>query len=338
MLKKYVIILVAVLLCGCSATYRLPFPKPDPLLDKDEKNAAKMAQIVGNKHETTIILTEDELEFALQYPEYFADSVTKLGFKSVAIPFVNEDEADVETSRGKELFDFVMYLYSKDLKTFYLIRESSFINSRRGSRFVWGRGNPYRSTLLKLKEFWGQLPERAEMPTVIFALEMNRWNDRNVDRPRGLLFTWRKEKDQKGDSNDRLFCRSMEFFNDSCSILELEQVILMLDFEVVEAGEKGALTGGRLTDLLKKCDAVCVNMPPSADKDVMADKLRILSGIAEPGTIFPSVSPRTKDIGSYGNWLQSLYLWQHETAKLKSNAGIWVRDWNRLNKIWRLEK
>lgn len=265
-MKKFIVLIfLSVFLCGCETPYRLRMTKPEPLTAKDEKNAAKMSQILGIKHESVLILNDTALEFALQYPEYFADAAKMLGVRMVAVPFADRADADVESARGKEMLDFVMFLNSKSLKTFYLLRESDYINRRKGAKFVWGKGNPYRDTLLKLKEFWRELPESAEMPTVVIALEMNRWNDRNVNRPAGLLFTWRKEKDKKGDSNDRMFCKSMQFFDDCRKILDLEQLILMLDEEVVAAGEKGSLTDGTIAELLKKADALAVDF-----KDVAA--------------------------------------------------------------------
>lgn len=336
MLKKYCLIAAAaVFLCGCESVYRPELPRPAELEQKDAENAAKMSQILGIKHERVLILDLQELEFALQYPEYFADSAKMLGFSAVAVPFADKTEADVENDRGKEMMDFVMLLNSKSLKTIYLLRESFFVNRRRGNRFLWGNGNPYKDTLLQLREFWKNLPESAEMPTVVVALEMNRWNDRNVNRPSGLLFTWRKEKDKKGDSNDRMFLKSMQFFDECRKILELEQLILLEDEEVAFAGSKGSLTGGRVSELLRKCDALAIDFEARTDNDVINQRLQMLKDAEEKGSVFVLVSPGNKSIDSYSKWLKSLENWQKNSVKYPGSAGIWIQNWNKLNRIWR---
>ncbi len=338
MKKIIVLIIFCAFLCGCAVPYRLQMSKPAPLTGKDEKNAVGMSQILGIKHENTLVLDSIALEFALQYPEYFADSVRMLGFKAVAVPFAASMDADIETARGREMFEFVMFLNMKSLKTFYLLREGDYINRRKGTEFVWGKGNPYRNTLLNLKNFWRELPDSAEMPTVIIALEMNHWNDSNVNRPAGLLFTWRKGKDKKGDSNDRMFCKSMRFFDESRQVLDLEQVILMLDEEVVCAGEKGALTDGTCTQLLKKADALAVNFSSAAIAEDVRQKLQFVRGISEKGCVFAVISPKMRSVDSFSKWLGVLRDWNSGAFKYEACAGIWVQDWMKLNKIWRLEK
>lgn len=339
MLKKYsLIVMTAVLLCGCESLYRLELPRPAKLEAKDAKNAAKMSQMLGIKHERTLVLDLDELEFALQYSEYFADAVKMLGFSTVAVPFASADAADISEEYGREMYNFVMYLNSKSLKTVYLLRESYFINSRNGNRFIWGKGNPYEETLLNLKKFWKELPESAEMPTVVIAVEMNRWNDRNVNRPSGLLFTWRKEKDKKGDSNDRMFQKSMQFFTECRKILDLEQLILLEDEEVAVAGSKGSLSGGRISELLQKCDALSIDFVPQSDAGVIERQLKLLHDVKERGSVFVLVSPGIRSINSYEKWLESLDKWQKNAAKYTGYAGVWIRNWNKLNRIWRQAK
>lgn len=330
--KIYLVVILAVFLCSCESVYHPELPRPAKLEEKDAKNAEKMSQLLGIKHERVVFLNLDELEFALQYPEYFADSAKMLGFSAVAVPFASADAADVETGCGKRMYDFVMYLNSKSLKTVYLLRESFFINRKNGSRFLWGSGNPYRRTLQNLKNFWKHLPESAEMPTVVIALEMNRWNDRNVNRPAGLLFTWRQEKNKKGSSNDRMFLKSMQFFAECRKILDLEQLILLEDEEVAIAGEKNSLTGGRVAELLQKCDALAIDFASASEKQ--PERLKLLK-TADNGSVFVLVSPGDKNIDSYAKWLETLAVWQKNILKYPGSAGVWIQDWKKLNRIWR---
>ena len=260
------------------------------------------------------------------------------GFISVAVPFITVRDADIGCKRGKEMYDFVMFLNSKSLKVVYLLQESHFINRKNGNRFVWGKNNPYRAVLLKLKEFWRELPESAEMPTVMIGLEMNRWNDKNVDRPSGLLFTWRKEKNKKGSSNDLMFLKSMKYFDECREILDLEQKILLVDEEVMIAGESGYLSGGSVAELLQKCDALAIQMEAQHDGSIIEVKSQFLKNIKDKGAVFIVVSPKMKEIGVYKNWLSSLADWKKSTGKFTGTAGLWVRDWKKLNKLWRSEK
>ena len=336
MLKKYTVLsLLLLFLCGCTSVYRMQIAAPDKLQKKDEENALKMSQIFGNKQETTLILSPEELEFALQHREYFAESVKMLGFSAVAVPFDSPASADIENERGKEIYDFVIYLHINSLKTFYFLKESFFMNRRQGSRFLWGRGNPYKDTLLNLKSFWRELPESAEMPTVIIALEVNRWNDRNTDRPSGLLFTWRKEKNKKGASNDRMFIQSMQFFEQCRELLDLEQLILLADEELVSAGADGGLTGGTVPELLKKCDALCINFAPQKNDSDIMQRLQLLKSASDRGSVFVLVSPRKE---SFDRFAVNLKNWYSGAWKYNGCAGIWIENWNKLNKIWREAK
>lgn len=335
-MKKYLLILSAfIILAGCVSSPRRYYTAPAPLTEKDGRNAEKMAQILGIRHERILLLDRDELGFALQHREYFADAVRQLGFSAVALPFSEEDEADIECEEGRKMHEFVMFLEMKSLKCVYLLRESFFINRRNGSRFVWGNGNPYEDVLLKLRTFWQELPKSAEMPTVLIALEMNRWNDRNPDRPTGLLFTWRKEKEQKGSSNDRMFSKSMSFFDASRRILELEQVILLVDEEVMLSGEKGALTDGSIGKLLEKSDAVGVIFEPLSTGTADADRLQFMRTVESDGSIFTVISPTVKKIENYDLWLDNLQIWCREADKYPGNAGVLIQNWKKLNKIWR---
>lgn len=336
---KYVFCAVGILLfCGCSSVFRMQYPKPLPLTEKDAAEADKMSQILGSKHESALILSVDELEFALQNRKYFADAVKMSGFSAVAIPFADSADADVDSERGREICNFIMFLNDNGLRTFYLLRESYYINRNRGRRFIWGKGNPYFSTLLNLKKLWRKLPESAEMPTVIIALEMNRWNDKNIDRPAGLLFVWRNDKKTVGSSTDRMFVKSLQYFAECRELLDLEQLILLADEEVVTLGEQGGLSDGRIVDLLKKCDALAIDFVADEAVTDLDKRLNMLKKIKDNGSVFVMCSPDVKNIMNYQAWLEYLKKWQDNAGKISGCAGVWIRDWKKMNMIWRNEK
>ncbi len=338
MLRNIFLLALILLFCGCSSAVRVQYPEDLILQKKDIENAEKMSQIFGNKYEATLLLDTEELDFALKYPEYFAESVKYSGFDAVAIPFADSCDADIETERGRKICDFVIFLNSKSLKTFYLLRESFYINRRKGREFVRGNGNPYRNTLLNLKQFWKELPESAEMPTVIIALEMNRWNDRNLDRPAGMLMVWRDYNKNTGSPNDCMFTKSMHSLVDCRKILDLEQMVLLLDGEVVESGEQGWLTGGRIVDLLEKCDALAIDFVSDKAVTDIDKRLSMLKKVKEQGSVFIVCTPAVENISTYPAWLGYLQNWQNNTGKISGCAGLWVRNWKKLNMIWRNEK
>ena len=118
----------------------------------------------------------------------------------------------------------------------------------------------------------------------------------------------------------------------------MEQLILMLDEEVVCAGEKGSLTGGSAVQLLRKADALAVNFPAVSKAENIPQKLQQLRSVAERGSIFAVVSPKVSEIDSFGKWLSVLRGWNSAAMQFDCCAGVWVQDWMKLNKIWRLEK
>lgn len=335
MLKNLFIFAVTVfLLCGCSTALIQDVQKSDVLTEKHKKNAEKMTQIIGNKQDVTLLLSVSELHSAMNDPEKFADEIKMLGFSGVGIPIVSADHADLEQSEGKSLYEFVMFLYSKSLRTVYLLNENIYINSRRGSEFVFGNGNPYHDILLKLKMFWQNLPDSAEMPTVVVEIGMNRWDGSNLDRPAGLVHVWREQNYGRGKANELMFEKSMKYFTDCRKYLDLEQLILVADEEVVLAGEKTVLANANTAALLQKADALGINFA-----DVSADsssKFSFLSKFKEQRAVFLILAPQGGE--SFSDWLADFTKINEFVRKNSVCAGVWVRDWKKLKTVWRNEK
>lgn len=335
MLKKLFIFAVTVFLfCGCSTTLIQDVQKADVLTEKHKKNAEKMTQIIGNKQNVTLLLSVSELHSAMNDPEKFADEIKMLGFSGVGIPIVSAASADLVQSEGKALYDFVMLLYSKSLRTVYLLNENIYINHHRGSEFVFGNENPYHDILLTLKKFWQNLPESAEMPTVVVEIGMNRWNGSNPDRPAALVHVWRQQNYGRGKANELMFEKSMKNFTDCRKYLDLEQLILVADEEVVLAGEKGLLTNANTAALLQKADALGINFA-----DISADnssKFGFLSKSKEQRAVFAVLAPHGGK--NFSDWLADFMKINEFVRKNSVCAGVWVRDWKKLKTVWRNEK
>lgn len=332
--KIYLFSALILLVCGCSAPLMQSFHPSAELTVKNKDNAAKMTQIIGNKQDAVLILAAEELPEAMCNVEIFAENVKMLGFSSVAVPFDNVDDADIGKDRGKRFFDFVMSLNNNGLHVVYLLNESAFLNRERGSRFIYGGGNPYRDVILKLKEFWRNLPDSAEMPTLVVSVSMNRWNDSNLDRPSGLVQVWRKQNYGSGKSNDIMFGRSMKYFAECRKMLDLEQLILVADQEVVTAGEKRLLTGGKVADMLKIGDGLSINII-SVSNDY-GKEMSFLNNVKELNSLFFVVS--ADGSRDFSHWLAEFKKFNDFACKHQCFAGIWVRDWKKLDNIWRNEK
>ena len=330
----FVSCMLLMLFCGCSTAVIYKSEVADELTQKNKNNAVEMAQVIGNKQDALIVLDSSELLKAMNKVDKFADDVKRFGFTAVGVPIDSVNYADLQKKEGRKLYDFVMSLNAKSLRVVYVLNETAFINRQRGNEFIFGSRNPYRDVILKLKEFWRELPESAEMPTIVVALGMNRWNDTNLDRPAGLVHVWRKENSGRGKSNDVMFAKSMKNFADCRSYLDLEQLILLADEEVVIAGEQGKLTGGSLNDILKKSDALSINL--AAKTSDYASRLGTVSKVKEPQSIFFVVS--ASDSGSFTEFLSEFRKINDFARKNQCSAGVWVRDWKKLNSIWRSEK
>ena len=335
MLKNFFILCTLLaLFCGCSTAVIYNQDADDGLTQKNKDNASEMAQIFGNKQDAVILLDFSELQTAMKDVEKFADEVKMLGFTAVGVPVDSVKYADLHTDEGKKLYEFVMSLNAKSLRVVYALHETALVNRRRGNEFVFGNKNPYSAILLKLKEFWRELPDSAEMPTVVIELGMNRWNDTNLDRPASLVHVWRKENYGAGKSNDVMFAKSMKNFADSRSFLDLEQLILLADEEVVTAGENRLLSGGKADDILKKSDALSINLASEASD--YAVKLNFLSKLKEQHCVFFAVS--ASGCSRFADFLNKLSRLNDFARKNQCSAGIFVRDWKKLNSIWRNEK
>ena len=330
----FVLCVLLMLFCGCSTAVIYDFEVADELTQKNKNNAAEMAQIIGNKQDALVVLDFFELQKAMNDAEKFADDVKRFGFTAVGVPIDSVKYADLQQKEGKKLYNFVMSLNAKSLRVVYVLNETAFINRQRGNEFVFSNKNPYRDVILKLKEFWRELPESAEMPTIVVALGMNRWNDTNLDRPTGLVHVWRKENFGRGKSNDVMFAKSMKNFVDCRSFLDLEQLILLADEEVVLAGEQGLPGGGSLNDILKKSDALSINL--AAETSDYASRLGAVSKVKEQQSIFFVVSASKN--GSFSEFLSEFRKINEFARKNQCSAGVWVRDWKKLNTIWRNEK
>ncbi|MBR2722707.1 MAG: hypothetical protein IKB77_00115 [Lentisphaeria bacterium] len=335
MLKK-IFIFAALLLCFCGCrNVTPPFTEENEVLtEKQQNNIEKMRQVIGNKQDVVLMLNKKELADAMADADKFAETVKKFGIKSIGIPFDDADTADLQENSGKEMMDFVMSLYSNSLRCVYVLSENALINHRRGSEFIFGKDNPYRAIILKLKEFWRSLPETAEMPTVVVAIGMNRWNGSNPDRPASLVHVWRKESYGRGGANEMLFRKSFKNFADCRKYLDLEQLVLVADKEVIIAGSGGLLADCTVPEILRRSDALAINLGKIEDN--FSSEMNFVGKVKEQGAVFMLVSAENSE--NFSSWLADLQKVNGFCAENNACAGVWLCGWKNLYNVWRSEK
>ncbi len=335
MIKRF-FIFAALLLCfsGCRNVVPHIAEENEVLTQRQNDNAEKMRQVFGSKQDVVLILNNEELADAMADADKFSETVKKFGIQSIGIPFEDADAADLQKKAGKEMMNFVMSLNNNSLRCVYVLSENALINRRRGSEFVFGNGNPYRAIILKLKDFWRSLPESAEMPTVLVAIGMNRWNDVNLDRPASLVHVWRKESYGRGRANEMLFGKSFRNFADCRKYLDLEQLVLVADKEVITAGASGLLADCTVPQILRKSDALAVNIEKIDDN--FSTEMSFIGKVKEQGAVFMLIS--AKGSGNFSSWLVDLQKVNAFCTKNSACAGVWLYGWKNLYNLWRNEK
>lgn len=320
--------------CGCIGNNIENVVKHNDFAGIDVKKIYQFAEIVGNKHEITLIVNRSELASCMKNREYFAECLNKANIKIAALPFCSTNAADVNSRLGKEMRDFVIFLNSKGLKVSYLLRESFFINRTEGAEYIWGNGNPYAGVLAKLKEFWRSLPESAEMPTVIIAPEPDRWHDSNVNRPASLLYVWRKGARNNSGGNAILLEKSLKFAFDCRRILDLEQMVILVNEEVALFAERNMCRCGKIGDWLKKADAVSV-IKAEISIENNKNTFEFLKYVQDTKSVFAVFPVKRTANNDYTAFLQSFKENCRAAYENASCAGIWLENWNELDSIWR---
>ena len=71
------------------------------------------------------------------------------------------------------------------------------------------------------------------------------------------------------------------------------------------------------------------------NKISVAGRLQFMKLLEVNGAVFIILPADMKSADDYGSWLETLKIWHSEADKFESNAGIWIQNWKKLNKIWR---
>ncbi len=253
------------------------------------QRANLFAKSVAEIPSASVLISPQELDYYLDFPNDFCDKISELKFSMVGFPITSLDLIDMKEQKAKKFAALINVLDFQGIKAMFYLKEGNFIYKLPRNPMLrrFSELTPFFNHFGNLfKEFSNLLNNQSEMPIITIELEMQKFTMDNSDKPDSMLYVWSDDNYGKNGENSMLFQQSLTNIKELRKILKLEQLIIAVNIEVLQKGINNKLDNAKISDLLKICDNVIIICQQETGSEVVKQTQKLINSSSTIRSVF----------------------------------------------------